>query len=343
MIKSTEVHFPQIQGLKELIEAHTRAAENIYLNAIELAESLFGNHMPANLIVVGAAYQAGLIPLSGEAIEQAIALNGVAVEANRHAFRVGRLVVADPDWVASLEVSRAEKLGVPPELSPDVQAMVERVGAGSEVRKLLEIRVPELIAYQDEAYAQQYADFVKRVCLAEQQIMTGQTRLSQAVARYLFKLMAYKDEYEVARLHLKPKLGQTLTEQFGQGARLKYQLQPPLLQTIGLKKKIGFGRWFEPGFSLLVTLRKLRGTRFDIFGYTDMRRLERELIGEYQTVIEEALAGLSPKTYEQAVKLAELPDIIRGYEEVKLKNIIRFREEVRKIKSEAVSTSQLLG
>ncbi len=120
-------------------------------------------------------------------------------------------------------------------------------------------------------------------------------------------------------------------------------MQPPLLQAIGLKKKIGFGRWFEAGFRLLVALRKLRGTRFDIFGSTAMRRLERELIGEYRALIDEALAGLSPKSYEQAVKLAELPDIIRGYEAVKLKNVARFREEVRKIKSEAVSTSQLRG
>ena len=331
MVKSTGVHFPAGQQVKNAINARTRAKENIYLNAVALAETLFGSHMPANMIIVGAAYQAGLIAISTAAIEQAIELNGVAVETNRHAFRVGRLAVADADWINSVELIRPGALDAPPRLSPDAQAMLDRTGASGELRRLLEIRVPEVIAYQNEAYAQHYIDIVKQVMAAEQQAVAGKTALRQAVARYLFKLRAYKDEYEVARLYLKPELPQALAEHFGDGARIKYQLHPPLLRAMGVKNKIGFGRWFEPGFKLLAAMKKVRGTRFDIFGYTAMRRLERALIGEYCALVEEALGGLSPQTYSRAVALAQLPDIIRGYEEFKLKNVARFREEVRQL------------
>jgi len=338
MIKSTQMHFPQSEQLKGLIDSYTRTEENIYLNAIDVAENLFGTHMPANMIIVGAAYQAGLIPVSASAIKQAIALNGVAVEANQQAFRVGRLVVADPAWLSTLdEVKRPGALTEDTaNLTPDAQALIARIPADGELRRLLDIRVPELIAYQDEAYAQHYVEFVKQVLIAERQVMTNQTYLSEAVARYLFKLMAYKDEYEVARLHLKPEVSQVLVEQFGEGAQIKYQLHPPSLRYLGLKKKIGLGRWFEFGFHLLIKMKWLRGTRFDIFGYAEVRRTERTLINEYRALIEAALADLSPENYERAVKLAELPDVIRGYEQVKLKNVARFREEVKKLQEELV-------
>ena len=336
MVKSTEIHFPRGGQMRHLIDANTRAGENVYLNAIYLAENLFGSHMPANIIVVGAAFQAGLIPISAQAIEQAIELNGVAVEATRQAFRVGQLVVADPDWVSTLNLHRRGEVAARPELTPDAEAMVERVGASGELRRLLEIRVPELIDYQSEAYAQQYTDFVRQVMAAEQQVMPGQTQLSEMVARYLFKLMAYKDEYEVARLHLKSEVKQAIAEQFGGGAQIKYQLHPPTLRYMGLKKKIGLSRWFDPVFGLLVKMRGLRGTSFDIFGRAEVRRVERELITEYRNLMEEAVAGLSSDTYNWAVRLAELPDMIRGYEEIKLNNITRFREEVQKLKAERV-------
>jgi indolepyruvate ferredoxin oxidoreductase len=334
MISSTEAHFPNAQRLRGLIEARTRAAENVYLDAINLAENLFGSHMPANLITIGAAYQAGLIPISATAIEQAITLNGVAVESNIQAFRVGRLVVADPIWVQTLEAERRDEVTGAPKLTPEAQALVESIGASGELKRLLEIRVPELIAYQDLAYAQAYVAFVKRVAETERAVMPGQTRLSTGVTRYLFKLMAYKDEYEVARLHLSPEIAQALTEQFGRGAQITYYLHPPFLRYLGLKQKIKLGKWFDIVYRLLVAMRRLRGTPFDLFGYTPVRRLERALIGEYRALIEEALTNLSPATYEQAVKLANLPDMIRGYEEVKVRNVGRFREEVGKIKEE---------
>jgi indolepyruvate ferredoxin oxidoreductase len=197
----------------------------------------------------------------------------------------------------------------------------------------LEIRVPELIAYQNLAYAQDYAGFVKRVLAAELRLGTAGTPLSEAVARYLFKLMAYKDEYEVARLYLQPAFQEAITAEFGTQAKVTYQLHPPLLRELGLKRKVGFGRWFDTVYHLLATLKGLRGTAMDIFGYAKVRRVERQLIGEYRALMEAVLPTLSPDTVTQAVQLAELPDMIRGYEEIKLANVARFREKVQELQA----------
>jgi len=334
MVKSTAVHYPGADWLRRPIDARTRAAENVYLDTVALAEHFFDSHMPANIIAVGAAYQAGLLPISSAAIERAITLNGVAVETNIQAFRVGRRAAADPDWAESLEIERPGALRIQPTLTPQTRAIIDEVGASGEVARLLRIRVPELIAYQDVTYARQYVDFVKRVVEVEQRVVPGETQLSQAVARYLFKLMAYKDEYEVARLHLKPELTQALANQFGAGAPIRYRLHPPILRALGWQRKIEIGRWFEPLLRLLVWLRRLRGTPFDLFGYTRVRRTERALIDEYRSLMAEALADLTPETHAHAVKLAELPDRIRGYEDIKLQNVERFWTEVRAIRAE---------
>jgi indolepyruvate ferredoxin oxidoreductase len=164
---------------------------------------------------------------------------------------------------------------------------------------------------------------------AEQKAVSGESRLSEAVARYLFKLMAYKDEYEVARLHLKSDLTARLAEEYPEGVEIRYHLHPPLLRALGFKSKIRLGRWFDGAFRLLASLRGLRGTALDPFGRAEVRRVERALIGEYRALVEKALADLSDITYERAVKLAGLPDVIRGYEEIKLRNVRRFREEAR--------------
>ena len=328
MVASADVEFPETEGLVDAINRVTRKDDNVFLDAAGLAEALFGDHLAANLIVLGAAYQAGGIPVTAAAIERAIALNGAAVSMNTQAFRVGRLLVADPEAVkAARPVRGAVEADAP--LAPESRALVDSVGAAGEVRRLLAVRVPELIAYQDAGCAREYVEFVKRVVLAEQAAVPGETRLSEAVARYLFKLMAYKDEYEVARLHLKPEVTQALAADFPGGASIQYHLHPPFLRALGWKRKIPLGKWFDGVFRLLVHLRRLRGTALDPFGYARVRRLERALIGEYRGLVEKALAGLSRETYESAVKLAALPDLIRGYEEVKLRNAERFRSEVR--------------
>lgn len=324
MIRDPAVAFPPADHLLELINRQTRAEANVFLDAIGLAETLFDNHMMANMILIGAAYQAGMMPMSAEAIEQAIGLNGIQVEANQNAFRVGRLAVAEPDWLASLELKRKGSVELRPQPSPAAQALIDSAAAAGELRRLLAHRVPELMAYQNAAYAGRYVADVKKAYDIEQAVGAGRTDLSEAFARYLFKLMAYKDEYEVARLNLKAEVRAALAEQFGGDASIHYHLHPPLMKAFGRRKKIKFGRWFDAVYHLLTRLKSLRGTPFDIFGYDRIRRVERALIEQYRQLVFSALEGLDADNYSQAVQLASLPDIIRGYDEVKLKNIERF-------------------
>jgi indolepyruvate ferredoxin oxidoreductase len=330
MVASTEIPFPETSGLVAAINRCTRKDENVYLDAIGLAESLFDDHMAANMLVLGVAYQAGAIPISAEAIEEAILLNGVAVAMNTHAFRAGRLAVADPSFAGRAMKRRRGAVEVREyEVGPELEAML--ASFTGETRRLVAIRGPELCEYQDRAYADEYLAFVQQVWVVEQARVPGRTRLTEAVARYLFKLMAYKDEYEVARLHLKNSLAATLDAEYPGGVRIHYHLHPPILRALGWTTKISLGRWFDVVFRFLTQLRRLRGTAFDPFGRAHLRRVERELIGEYRALVEKALVGLAPETYETAVTLAELPDTICGYEGIKLANVRRFREEVRKL------------
>ena len=298
-------------------------------DAIGLAEALFGDHMMANMLVIGAAYQAGVLPMSAQSIESAIELNGVKALDNQHAFRAGRLAVADPDWLASLQIKRAGALDFQAQPSPQISALLAGLPETGELRRLLDVRAPELIAYQNEAYASLYVADVKRVYAREQAFRPGSTDLSEAFARYLFKLMAYKDEYEVARLSLSPAARQALAAQFGAGAKVKYHLQPPMLKALGLRRKIAVGRWFDGVYWMLRKLRFLRGTRLDPFGYDEVRKTERALIQQYRGMVFAAAEALDESSYGRAVELAKLPDMVRGYDEVKLRNVALFQEKAR--------------
>ena len=329
MVTSTAVEFPESNGLLSSINRVTRKDENVFLDALGLAETLFDDHMAANMIVLGAAWQSGALPVSAAAIEEAIELNGVSVQMNSQAFRVGRLLVADPAWARTVVRHRLGAVEVKQALSTQALALVESVGAAGELKRLLEIRVPELIAYKSAGYARGYAQFVRRVREAEAAQVPGESRLSEAVARYLFKLMAYKDEYEVARLSLNPDIAKALADEFPGGVKLAYNLHPPLLRALGLEQKLKLGPWFGSVFGVLARMKWLRGTPLDPFGFAAVRRVERQLPGEYRALVEKALVGLSPESYERAVKVASLPDLVRGYEEIKLRNVQRFRDEVR--------------
>jgi indolepyruvate ferredoxin oxidoreductase len=334
MVASPDVAFPDPGGLLAAVNRVTRKDENVFVDALGLGEALFGDHMAANMILLGAAYQAGAIPVRATAIEEAIAINGVQVEMNTQAFRVGRLLVVDPAWVGTVERSRAGGVALRRALSAEARALVDSVGAGGELRRLLEVRVPELIAYQDIAYARGYAEFVRGVAEAEQVAVPGETRLAEAVARHLYKLMAYKDEYEVARLHLQPEVRESIRAELGD-AKVRYQLHPPILRALGLQRKLSLGTWFDGVFRLLVALRRLRGTALDPFGYGRVRRVERALVDEYRGMVERALRDLTPDRHERAVRVARLPDLVRGYEDVKLRSVRRFHEEARALGAEA--------
>jgi indolepyruvate ferredoxin oxidoreductase len=327
MVIDVDERFPELAEQLDKIDAATRSEHNLYLDAQRLSERLFGDHMMTNTLTLGAAYQRGLLPVSGEALERAVELNGAAVDKNLAALRWGRAVVAAPDAVeaATRAPEAVEAVRSPSDIEQYLVGLAVN-GDRGELRRLAEVRVPELVAYQDADWARRWAEFVRRVHVAEQERAPGHSEITETVARQLYKLMAYKDEYEVARLHLDAVERAKLGAEFGEDARVYFMLHPPLLRALGLKRKLKLGRWFVPGFRMLYRMRRLRGTRLDPFGHAKVRRVERALITEYEALVEDALSLLTPDTHATALELLELPDVIRGYEEIKLRNVVLFRK-----------------
>ena len=330
MVRDTSAEFPEWTEFQRSIDDATTPERNIYFDAGTLSDNLFRSHMPANVLVLGAAYQSGVVPISASAIERAIELNGVAVEMNTQAFRIGRKIVLDPDFTETLHVDRDRVGRVKRDAGPSKreQKLIDAVPDQSdELARLLRIRVPDLVAYQSVDYAAAYAEFVANVREAEA-AAGDETALSEAVARYLYKLMAYKDEYEVARLHRSKAFQQAVRDQFGDKTEVTYKLHPPIMRRMGVKRKIGLGRSGDAAFAVLSRMKGLRGGALDIFGKTAHRRMERELIDEYRGMISRALDTLSSgddAAYSRAVEIAELPDMIRGYEDIKENNVESFR------------------
>lgn len=324
MVTNRKVVFPIVQSLTDGIDRVTRTADNVYLDGNAIAEGLFADSMATNLLMVGVAYQAGTLPLAAESIEAAIRNAGVAVDQSIAAFRWGRMVVVDRKFVQA-EIARLNPVPDKPELSITARAIVEQVGAQGELRSLLEVRVPELIAYQDEALARRYAEVIRKVAAAEARAVPGKSQLSQAAARYLYKLMAYKDEYEVARLHADPAFKAQLDAMFPQGYSINYHLAPPLLSkrdaATGHLVKREFGGWMAAAFRVMSALKSLRGTALDIFGRTQERRVERQLVEDYIRELEDICVDLRDANHSQAVALASVPDEIRGYGHVKEKSL----------------------
>ena len=334
MVTNRKALFPATNGLTAGIDRVTRQEHNVFLDGEALAAGLFGDAMATNNFMVGVAYQAGTIPLEAESIEEAIRLSGVAVDMSLAAFRWGRMAVVDRAFVEA-EVGRQKPGGSvitlhkKPQLSPAAKAIVDSIGADGEVRRLVEIRVPELIAFQDEAYARRYAEVVKRVVAGEQKAVSS-SRLAEAAARFLYKLMAYKDEFEVARLHTDPAFLAELDAQFPNGYSVKYNLAPPLLSktdpVTGHPQKKQYGEWMFKAFKRLAGLKRFRGSSLDVFGKTEERRTERQLIEEYIQLLDQILARLNPVNHAAAVALASVPDEIRGFGHVKEKNLAAARE-----------------
>jgi indolepyruvate ferredoxin oxidoreductase len=279
-------------------------------DADAVATRLMGDSIYVNPMLLGYAWQKGWIPLGREALLRAIELNAVAVEANKAAFEWGRQ--AAHDW------ARVQQLLTP--------AQTIQFQPRETVDSLVARRVEFLSAYQNEAYAQTYRAFVSRVQEVESRL--GKTGLSEAVARYLFKLMAYKDEYEVARLHGDTAFIARINDMFEGEYKLHYHLAPPLLARKNAKGELikrPFGPAMGTAFRLLARLKGLRGTAFDPFGRTEERRTERALIAEYRACIEELLAGLHAANHAAAVEIARLPEQIRGYGHVKARHLASVR------------------
>ncbi len=306
-----DLTFPSRELQRSIAEA-TGANNTEFIEATRVATGLFGDSIASNLFMLGFAYQRGAVPLSAAALERAIELNGVAVEFNQRSFRWGRRAAVDP----ALVDARATSGGAVPETHRRSETL----------EQVIDRRVAFLTEYQNAAYAARYASAVQRIREAEANC-TGETALTDVVARALFKLMAYKDEYEVARLYTETDFLERLADRFEGPYELHFHLAPPLLadcdpESGHLRKRI-YGPWMISVFRILAKLRRLRGTPLDIFGRSEERRTERRLIGEYEAVLEEIVSRLSTANYTIAVELAALPHEIRGFGHVKQANLTR--------------------
>jgi len=281
------------------VERSIRKASNpnacSFIAADTIAVALLGDAIGANILLMGYAWQAGLIPLQRASIEAAIDLNGVATDFNKRAFALGRLLAASPEKVEAMVQAARGPLPEPPATTLD---------------GLIEKRVADLTAYQDADYA---ARFTTLVACAR---TSGDDRLTEAVARSFYKLLAYKDEYEVGRLYSDGRFRAAFDAQFA-GGKPRVMLSPPIFARLdpatGRPKKYSFGPWIFTAFGVLAKLKGLRGTAFDVFGYSAERRSERAAIALFEADVDRLLVGLTPDNAGLAAEIAALPLAVRGF------------------------------
>lgn len=302
-----------VERVERALTAAAGADRSHFIDANRTALALLGDTIAANLFLLGYAWQKGAVPLSAAALKRAIEINGEAAAMNKAAFDWGRRAAIDPAAVEKLVQGRSRKPELPAETPEQMRAR----------------HVAFLTAYQNAAYAKRYLAVVDRVQNSD---LPGRTQFGQAVARNLFKLMTYKDEYEVARLYTDGEFLSQLASTFdGDNLRLSFHLAPPILgrkdPATGLPRKTTFGPWVLPLFKVLAGLKGLRGTRLDLFGYSAERKTERQLIKEYIALVEKLLPKLSAGNYDTAVRIASLPQKIRGFGHVKERNIKAVKEE----------------
>ena len=328
MISSPETVFPT-DSIGDRLRSST--AEVVEVDASTLAERLTGGGAQANVFVMGVACQLGNIPVSVEAMVQAIELNGVAVRANLAAFDWGRRWADDPEAV-ELHANRtaaveATSIMTVPDLPTKLARRIENMATGDLADTLLMLAA-DLIGFQDDKYARTFLDDVDAALRAERSVRPNSTELTEAFARSLHKLMAYKDEYEVARLMLLPEASHAAEAVGGAGAKVGWKLHPPILKALGRDKKMTFSSSWAPAFARLSAAKRLRGTRFDPFGQTEMRRMERSLPGEFRDAMTTVFTHLDEVTFDDAVSIAKLPDMVRGYEELKVRRVADFRAQL---------------
>lgn len=304
--------------MKALISG--RGDEPEFIEASRLAYALMGNEVGANLMLVGYAAQRGWLPISLAALDRAVELNGTAVAMNRAAIAWGRIAAHDPAKI--VDILSPEHAGEADD-ADDLNAIIAR-------------NTDELERYQDRAYADRYRTLVETARSAEQGYDSDD--LTRAVAQYYFKLLAYKDEYEVARLLSGAEFRRTLEEEFEGDFRIEYHMAPPILQRrdprTGRYRKRSFGGWMRPALRLLAKFKRFRGTALDVFGYAAHRRLERALITEYESDIAMIAGRLDPANHDVAVRIAQWPELVRGYDTVKDEHIARMRETKQRLIAE---------
>lgn len=299
------------ERLKRAIAAAVGDRNFYFFDAARIANAVAGQTIAANMVMLGYAYQVGALPLSAASIERAIELNGEAVAMNSAAFHWGRRIACDPQALEALNIPAPEDATDARRLSQNFEDMLAR-------------RVAYLTDYQDAAYAARYRERVERARAAEAGRAPEQCGLAEAVARNLFKLMAYKDEYEVARLYTDGDFLKQAAAAFDGKLRFTFHLAPPILARrdplTGAPRKLTFGPWMLRAFGLLARLKFLRGTAFDPFGRTAERQSERQLIADYEAMLDEVLVKLTPDNHPLAVGLAAIPEKIRGFGHVKARH-----------------------
>lgn len=318
--KQADLQFP-LGSMEQEIRAAVGADNTDFLDATRIATALLGDSIATNMFVVGFAYQKGLIPLTEQAILQAIELNGAAVEFNKQSFLWGRR--------AAFDLPRVAAIATPKDAKPDSQRLSESLD------DMIERRVEFLTAYQNAAYAERYRQLITQVRTVENSKVSGQSALARTVARYYFKLLAYKDEYEVARLYSDGEFAKQIAAVFEGDYQLNFNLAPPLWVKpdphTGQVRKIKYGSWMMSAFTLLAKLKGLRGTAFDIFGYSAERKTERQLIIDYEKLISEIIDQLATHNHALAVELAAIPEHIRGYGHVKERHLHEAREKEKRL------------
>jgi len=320
-IQNPDYEFPA-SDMKDALRQEAGSTKVDFINATHIAKSFLGDSIAGNFFLLGYALQKGLLPVSASSIEQAIELNKVAVAMNISAFNLGRLAVVDyPSLEAQL-----------PKDDQDYRPL-------SDLDEIIQWRVDFLKKYQDQAYAQKYLDFInqarKGMDKSSGDAASHDESLSKAVARSYFKLLSYKDEYEVARLYSDKEFLDSLHGQFAGNFKLKFHLAPPLIsrrdKLTNTPIKGVYGQWILKLFPLLAKLKFLRGTAFDIFAYSAERKHERQLIIDYEQAIQQVITGLNEDNYTAALGIASLPEIVRGYGHVKEESMLRFDEDLERL------------
>src|SRR4051794_16046406 len=306
------------ERIKRAIAAAAGPEGVAFVDATAIATAALANAIAANMFTLGYAWQLGHVPLTREAIRRAIEINGEAVALNLDAFEWGRRAAAEPERVAAL-ATQAKEPTDSRHLSQTLDEIIER-------------RTTFLAGYQDAAYTDRYRAWVERARAAEAKAVPGSTALAEAVAKSLHKLMAYKDEYEVARLYTNGHFEKQVAATFeGENLRYEFHLAPPLLArtdpVTGVPRKMSFGPWLMRAFRGLAKLKGLRGTPLDVFGYTHERKTERQLVRDYEALLEEVVANLTPANHAAAIGLAAIPQKIRGFGHIKARNLETTKKE----------------
>jgi indolepyruvate ferredoxin oxidoreductase len=309
MVTHPDRSLPPGSELLERVGQVTRRDDNIYLDAAAISRGLQGSTTTANILLIGAAVQAGAIPVPVDAIERAIELNGVAVERNIKAFRWGRAWIEDPTAVeAAADIAPTPR----PET---LDELIDRLAA-------------DLVDYQNERYAEKFRKVVATARAAEQRAAPESSEFTAAVARNLHKLMAYKDEYEVARLLLLDESQAQYRGVGGDDTTVTYHLHPPMLRAMGLDRKIGMKRTALPAMRALRAAKRVRGTPLDPFRWAEVRTLERAMVPEYIEAVRTLSTRLSDENLGESIAIASLPDRVRGYEDLKVRRAKEYRQEL---------------